>query len=118
MLPQVAPGSHLGRLSGWAGALGYAGGLVCLALCLTLFVMPETPLFGLDEAQAEEVRLTGPFVCLWFAIFALPLFFLVRENAAPFRPRAAVLDGLATLVPPLTLLPRPRQTGRFLLARL
>lgn len=118
MLPQVAPGSHLGRLSGWAGALGYAGGLVCLTLCLTLFVLPETPLFGLDEAQAEEVRITGPFVGLWFAVFALPLFFLVRESAAPFRPRDAVRDGLATLWRTLKLLPSHGQTGRFLLARM
>src|SRR3546814_20787410 len=51
MLPEVAPKSHLGRLSGWAGGLGYAGGLLCLTLCLALFVMPERPLFGLDKER-------------------------------------------------------------------
>src|SRR3546814_10630081 len=56
MLPEVAPKSHLGRLSGWAGGLGYAGGLLCLTLCLALFVMPERPLFGLDKERMEEVR--------------------------------------------------------------
>jgi UMF1 family MFS transporter len=118
MLPQVAPRSHLGRVSGWAGALGYAGGLLCLALCLVLFVMPATPLFGLDKTQAEEVRITGPFVGLWFAVFALPLFFLVREHPAPFRPTAAVRDGLTSLWRTLKLLPGHGQTGRFLLARM
>lgn len=118
MLPQVAPRSHLGRLSGWAGGLGYAGGLACLALCLALFVMPEVPLFGLDKDRAEEVRATGPFVGLWFAVFALPLFFLVHESPRPFQPRRAVRDGLATLWHTLKLLPSNGQVGRFLLARM
>lgn len=118
MLPQIAPASHLGRLSGWAGGLGYAGGLICLALCLALFVMPEVPLFGLDREAAEDVRATGPFVALWFAVFALPLFFLVREHPQPFRPGTAVRGGLASLWRTLKLLPRHGQTWRFLLARM
>ncbi|MGD1880372.1 MAG: MFS transporter [Kiloniellaceae bacterium] len=118
MLPQVAPPSHLGRLSGWAGGLGYAGGLLCLALCLALFVMPEVPLFGLDKALSEQVRITGPFVGLWFAVFALPLFLVVRETPQPFRPGRAVRDGLASLWRTLKLLPGHGQVGRFLLARM
>ena len=118
MLPEVAPKSHLGRLSGWAGGIGYAGGLVCLSLSLALFVLPEAPLFGLDKGQMEDVRITGPFVGLWFAVFALPLFFLVREHPAPFRPAAAVRDGLASLWQTLKLLPSHDQTWRFLLAHM
>lgn len=118
MLPQIAPASHLGRLSGWAGGLGYAGGLLCLALCLVLFVMPETPLFGLDRDRAEDVRATGPFVALWFALFALPLFVLARERPQSVRPGAAVRDGLASLWRTLKLLPQHGQTWRFLLARM
>ena len=118
MLPEIAPKSHLGRLSGWAGGLGYVGGIACLALCLFLFVLPETPFFGLDKDRAEDVRITGPFVALWFAVFALPLFAVVRETARPFRPGSAVRDGLASLWRTLKLLPEQRQTGRFLLARM
>jgi UMF1 family MFS transporter len=118
MLPQVAPPGHLGRLSGWAGGLGYAGGLASLALCLVLFVMPEAPLFGLDKARAEEVRITGPFVGLWFAVFALPLFFLVRETPPPFQLAGAVRNGLASLWQTLKLLPSHGQTWRFLVARM
>ncbi|HIC80014.1 MAG TPA: MFS transporter [Kiloniellaceae bacterium] len=118
MLPDVAPSSHLGRLSGWAGGLGYAGGLVCLGLCLVLFVMPEVPLFGLDKAAAEEVRITGPFVGLWFAVFAIPLFLMAREERRPFRPAGAVRAGLKSLWQTLRQLPSHGQTGRFLLARM
>src|SRR3546814_21113401 len=90
----VCSSDLLGRLSGWAGGLGYAGGLLCLTLCLALFVMPERPLFGLDKERMEEVRITGPFVGLWFAVFALPLFLMVRATPAPFRPARAVRGGL------------------------
>jgi len=80
--------------------------------------MPEVPFFGLDKERAEDVRATGPFVGLWFAVFALPLFFLVHETPQPFRPRRAVRDGLATLWQTLKRLPGHGQVGRFLLARM
>ncbi len=118
MLPEMAPTSHLGRLSGWAGGLGYAGGLACLGCCLVFFVMPEVPLFGLDKDAAEEVRATGPFVGLWFAVFAIPLFLFTREERRPFQPVTAVRAGLASLWDTLKSLPHHGQTGRFLIARM
>jgi UMF1 family MFS transporter len=62
--------------------------------------------------------MTGPFVALWFALFALPLFFMLHETAQPFRPTGAVRGGLASLWRTLRLLPQHGQTGRFLLARM
>lgn len=118
MMADIAPPSHLGRLSGWAGALGYLGGLICLGLCLVLFVMPEVPLFGLDKTLAEEVRITGPFVGLWFLVFAVPLFLFTREKPRAFKPASAVRTGLASLWQTLRALPQHGQTGRFLLARM
>jgi len=118
LLPEVAPRSHLGRLSGWASGIGYAGGLLCLGLNLALFVMPEAPVFGLDKERMEDVRITGPFVGLWFAVFALPLFLMVRESPRAFRLRSAVREGLTSLWQTLKLLPHHGQTWRFLLARM
>jgi UMF1 family MFS transporter len=85
MLPDVAPKEKLGRVSGWAWSLGYFGGLAALAAVLVLFVQTDEPLFGLDKTQAEHVRIAGPFVAFWLALFALPLFFFT-----PDRPRAAL----------------------------
>src|SRR3546814_4150973 len=65
-----------------------------------------------------EVRITGPFVGLWFAAFALPLFLMVRETPAPFSPARAVRGGLKSLWSTLRLLPHHKQTGQLLLARM
>ncbi|CAN0117896.1 unnamed protein product, partial [Chrysoparadoxa australica] len=58
MLPSLAPKEKLGRWSGWAWGVGYAGGLTVLAVCLFGFVQAETPLFGLGKEEAENVRFT------------------------------------------------------------
>ncbi|RMD64174.1 MAG: MFS transporter [Alphaproteobacteria bacterium] len=119
MLPDLVPRGWLGRVSGWAWALGYAGGLACLVLTLVLFVREETAPFALDTGAAAHVRITGPFVGLWFLLFAVPLFLLTPDRAGRrVRPAVAVRSGLATLWHTLCRLPRYRGIGRFLLARM
>lgn len=119
MLPEVAPRGKMGRISGWAWGAGYAGGLACLAACLLLFVQPEVPLFGLDKDAYEHVRATGPFVGLWFLLFALPMFLLTPDRPASGKPASeAVRSGLKTLWETLRKLPRYGTILRFLIARM
>jgi UMF1 family MFS transporter len=119
MLPEIAPPSRLGRLSGWAWGMGYAGGLACLALSLVLFVQPEEPLFGLSTDSAEHVRITGPLVALWFALFAIPLFLWTPDKPASGLPYAqAIRQGLAALLDTLRNLRRFRNVALFLIARM
>ncbi len=119
MLPDLVPEARLGRISGWAWGLGYAGGLTCLVLCLVLFVLPERPLFGLDKASAEHIRVVGPFVALWFAVFAMPFFLFT-----PDRPRTgisvggAIVKGLRQLRHTAANIRPYRDIARFLAARL
>ncbi len=119
MLPDLVGRGWLGRISGWAWGLGYAGGLVSLGLCLVIFIQPETLPFGLDRDSFEHIRITGPFIALWFIVFCLPMFLYT-----PDRPSGgasllgAVRGGLRNLGETLSNLRRYRVIARFLLARL
>ena len=119
MLPDLVGRGWLGRISGWAWGLGYAGGLVALGICLVLFIQPDPSPFGLAREDFEHVRITGPFIALWFTLFCLPMFIWTPDRPSGGASLAgAVRGGLASLRDTLSQLPRYRVIGRFLLARL
>lgn len=119
MLPDVAPPGMTGRISGWGWGLGYAGGLVCLILCLFVLIRPDPPLFGLDPALAEPVRATALLTSLWLLVFSIPFFV-----ASPDRPTSglsawkAARAGLSTLISTLRSLRHYREIALFLLAHM
>ncbi len=82
MLTDIAPPNKVGRISGWAWAMGYFGGLVCLILALTGFVGlgDGTGFLGITDEDSINVRATAPLAALWFLIFALPLFLFVPDR--------------------------------------
>jgi len=119
MLPEIVSRDYIGRLSGWAWGLGYAGGLACLILVLLAFVQTEQPLFGLDQDQFEHVRITGPVVGLWLALFSLPLFLFTPDRQSAGLPaREAVRRGLAQLRQTFVNIKRYRHIARFLIGRM
>ncbi|EFH11477.1 MFS transporter [Pseudoroseomonas cervicalis] len=119
MLPQVAPPERLGRVSGLAWGLGYAGGLACLVLCLVLLVRPDPSPLGLDRGAAEHVRATALLVAGWMLAFGWPVL-LALPDPPPPRPRwgEAVRRGIEEIARVLRGLPRHPSMARFLLARL
>lgn len=119
MLPDIVPEERMGRLSGWAWSLGYAGGLAALGIALVFFIEPEYPPFGLDRETAEHVRLVGPLVAIWLAVFSLPLFLFTPDRASSGRGvREATRLGLRELGRTLAGLGRNRSLGLFLLAHM
>ncbi len=119
MLPDIVSDDRLGRLSGTAWGLGYAGGLAALALALVVFIWPETAPFGLDKEAAEHVRATGPLVALWLALFSVPLFFFTPDR--PSRGVAigdAMRTGLSDLRATLATLPKNRTVAIYLIAHM
>ena len=119
MLPGLVPEERMGRLSGLAWGLGYAGGLACLALALVLFIQPNPSPFGLDRGTAEHVRATALLVAAWIVVFGWPVLLALPDPAGP-RPglRAAMRAGLAETRSILRGLPQRPAMARFLIARL
>jgi len=124
LLPEVAPERWLGRISGWAWGLGYAGGLAALVVALFGLVRADPPPFGLDPDTLEPVRATALLVALWYAAFAWPLFLVVPDRHRSKTTLeggavAAARAGLATLWATLRTLPaRNPNLLRFLAARM
>lgn len=126
IMPGLAPSSELGRLSGTGYAVGYAGGLVSLALA-TVFLIAEPstgktiagfdPLLPLDAAQREGERLIGAFAAIWFAVFIIPFFLFVpdRHVASGGNSHSAALSELWSTV---KTLPQHPSMLFFLLGRM
>jgi len=109
-LPSVAPPERMGRASGMAWGLGYAGGLLCLVGGLWLVNAGLVPRDG-----DLHVRATNLLVAAWFLVFSLPALLLLREPA-PADPEAET--GFARAAAAFRRLRRFPQVLRFLVARL
>src|SRR5690606_35835262 len=126
IMPSLVPAHQLGRLSGTGWAVGYAGGLVSLAIMAGLIVADPTtgrtllglePLLGLDTTAREGDRLVGPFAALWYALFMIPFFLFVPDRRT--KPLAAsTRPPLAELWETIRSLPSHRDMLLFLIARM
>src|SRR5262249_39574663 len=103
-LPDLAPPTHRGRVSGWGFGVGYAGSFVALLLALPF-------------VQAKAYH--GAFLssAVLFALFSLPAFMMLPE---PRRGAMTVLEaarqGGATLVGTVRTIWRMPELRRFLAA--
>lgn len=117
LLPSVAPKRYLGRISGWAWGLGYAGGLTCLSIALFAFVYH--PPSWLDTTSYAQIRICGPLIGLWLLIFSIPLFLFVPDAPANKLPaREAIKAGFKQLANTLHHLPKQKNLVIFLIAQM
>ncbi|MCO5734569.1 MFS transporter [Rhizobium sp. SSA_523] len=128
MMPRLVPAAEVGKVSNTAWGLGYLGGMLVLIFVVgflaadpesgrTLLGLP--PLFGLDPAQGEDARITGPLAALWYLIFILPMFLFTPDAVRGEPLNHAVRSGLSQLRATLAdLLHRRRVILRFLIARM
>ena len=115
-LPSIVAEDRIGRVSGYGWGIGYAGGLVCLALALP-FATGDPPPLGISSAEGFNVRATNLLVAAWFLVFSVPLFLFVRDPDVR-RPRVDIGAAFADLRQTFAHLRRYRQIMRFLVARL
>ena len=118
MLPELVERRRIGRLSMLAWGAGYAGGLICLALCLVVLVFPDPAHFGLNRAQAEHVRATALLAGVWLALFGWPVSVFVPEGGAVLPWRRAIAEGSAELRAVWRAAWADAGLRRFLIARL
>ncbi len=73
-LPEIASERSIGRVSGYGFAMGYLG---ALAILLLLFPLLKE---GIVIENMQNVTLSFFLVALFFAVFAAPLFFVLRDE--------------------------------------
>lgn len=87
MLRQVSTPANVGRISGIGWGAGYLGGIFLLLFCYTGFIVGEGStrgFFGVSTENGFNIRIIALLAAVWFAIFALPVFFKVPEvHGAP-----------------------------------
>lgn len=118
-LPDIAPPSKIGRVSGYGWGLGYVGGLLALIVALVTLVQPEPPWFGFSTELGENIRATNLLVAGWFVVFSIPIFVFVREDRSRITRGGEILRAtVRQLVDTFHEIRHYRQIVRFLVARL
>lgn len=77
MLKGVTNESNIGKISGFAWALGYVGGIILLMVSLIAFVLPDNPLIPTDDSL--NIRAIFVFCAVWTLVFSIPLMLFVPE---------------------------------------
>jgi UMF1 family MFS transporter len=112
----IAQPVYLGRISGWGWGAGYLGGIVALTLALFFFIRGGIPL---DTTSAAQIRICGPFVALWYLIFALPFLYLAPTISTQTKPLPeAVRAGCRELWQTLRRLPREKNMMLYLVSHM
>jgi len=126
IMPSLVPPSQLGRLSGIGWAVGYAGGLMSLAIMAGLVVADPSsgrtllglePVLALDATAREGDRLVGPFAAIWYLLFMIPFFLFVPDRPA-VKGASGGREALAELWATIRSLPGNPDMLLFLIARM
>jgi UMF1 family MFS transporter len=89
-LPELARPAAMGRVSGWGWALGYAGGMLTLGLCLAHVLSAQAA----GQGAASFVPVTMLITAGMFGAAAVVTAVLLRERAVP---QPAAPGGAASL---------------------
>ena len=97
MLKSVTTEKNIGRVSGYAWGLGYAGGIILLCISLFGFILPDT-VFGAPSQNSMSVRIVFLFAAIWTAVFSIPLMLRVPEiEKKEGKARESILQSYKSL---------------------
>jgi len=93
-LPEIADDKRMSEVSAWGFGTGYVGGGLMLALAVVLLKFGEQ--WGLPTENYFLPRLCLLLMGVWWAVFSLPMFFLVRDKVASRREHRSLLATAKT----------------------
>lgn len=115
LLVAVAKEEDFDMVSAFGYAMGYLGGGLLFAVNVAMTLSPES--FGLKDAT-EAIQLSFVTVAIWWAVFTLPLIFLVKEPppSQAIRGWATIRSGYRQLIDTFHQLRQLRMVFLFLIA--
>lgn len=103
-LPEITSEKNYGRVSGYGFGMGYLGSLVTLGLCFPFI-------------QNNQIKETFILAAIFFFIFSLPLFILLKDNRKPVKEKYNYLSmGFKRVFFTITHLKEYKNLAIFLLA--
>ena len=117
---------RLSMISGLGLGLGNLAATLIFVALVVLFVLPAltawpfaAPLFGIDIAEFEHMRLAGPICGVWLAVFSIYFFRHARDPGVPGASwRKALVDGALSVLRTLREAAQYRELMKFLVARM
>jgi UMF1 family MFS transporter len=118
-LPVVAPPEKIGTISGIGWGVGYVSGIASMMIALFAFVGfgGGNPWLPLSTEGGFNMRAVNLLVAGWFLLFALPMFFWVKDEEAA-RSGGTVGQALRELKQTFREVRRYGEVVKLLLARL
>ena len=118
LLLRISSSENIGRVSGFGWGAGYLGGIVLLLVVYTGFVSGEVHWFGIPNEDALNIRTVALVAAIWFAVFALPVFFfLPSDEPVSGKPKVGLAQSYRQLFATLKNMWRhDRNTIKFLIS--
>ena len=107
-LSDVADKENIGTISGFAWGLGFVGGLISLGLSFFLF----------DFSNANDVRVVNLLVAVWFVVFSLPTFLLIKDRNPEKGMRKHLKQSFHSIKSSFYNVQKHKSIVTFLIARL
>ena len=112
-LPQLSSKKNTGMISGFGFSIGYLGGFLILILIYPLVRG------GLDPSNLSNIKITFIITCLFFLIFSIPSFILLKDSPAvkPIKIKTSYISyGFKKLAHTLRNIKKHKNLTKFLIA--
>ncbi len=93
-LPEIADDDHMGRVSSWGFGAGYVGGGLLLLAAILIFTFGDD--WGLPSENGFRFRLSLLLTGLWWGLFSLPIFLVVKDKRVPSSHPQPILEAART----------------------